>query len=91
MASSLVQEPSQQDMPKAPIHPIVQVSLLTPGAQFRALVPGLGDSEDFYHPSVGCQQQVKGRHPLPLNVTECCYSDLPGGLNCYTFISKREK
>lgn len=28
VASSLVQEPSQQDVPKAPIHPIVQVSLI---------------------------------------------------------------
>jgi hypothetical protein len=28
VASSLVQEPSQQDVPKAPIHPIVQVCLI---------------------------------------------------------------
>lgn len=66
MASSLVQEPSQQDMPKAPIHPIVQVSLVTPGAQFRALMPGLEDPEDFYHLSVECQQWVKGMYlPVP--------------------------
>lgn len=68
VASSLVQEPSQQDVPKAPIHPIVQVSLIAPGAQFTALMPGLGDLVDFYQLSVGRQQWVNGRHPLSLDV-----------------------
>lgn len=55
VASSLVQEPSQQDMPKVPIHPIVQVSPTTPGAQLRALMPSLGDPVDFYQLCAGCQ------------------------------------
>ena len=39
---------------------------------------------------LGANSGSKADIPLPLNVTECCYSDLPGGLNCYTFIFKRK-
>lgn len=69
MASSLVQEPSQQDVPKAPIHPIVQVSLLAPGAQFRALMPGHANPVDFYQLGAGCQQWVDVSLSLDVTVT----------------------